>query len=301
MKDNMGKKEVVSVIIPTFKRPQFICKAIDSCYAQEGINVQVIVVDDNGRGTDAQKSVEKLVMPYINRRDFKYLIHDVTRNGSAARNTGIRAAEGDYVAFLDDDDWFEPNKLIKQVRLMEEENTHASLVGFRRVYNNYYREGIPSFENASFDLLRGVVDSCAGSGLVVTREMALRINGFDESFIRLQDVEFLYRISKLTKISVVNDILLNVRMHGGNIGKKTYEKDVTANEHFLEVFKDDIASLSHRERIEVLNNQQVGIAKGMIKHKKYFRAIKCLIKSPNPMKNTKDLFFSIFVYFKKKA
>lgn len=293
--------DFVSVIIPTFNRPHFIRQAIDSCFAQEEVRVQVIVVDDNGIGTKMQQLVEEIVHPFMSRHNFKYLVHETTKNGSAARNTGIKAAEGEYVAFLDDDDWFEPLKLYKQVQSMRDEGSAASLVGFRRVYDNCSVEGYPVFNDPSFDLLRVRVDTCAGSGLVVKRDLATEMNGFDESFIRLQDIEFLYRISKLTKISVVPEVLLNVRMHNGNIGKKTYEKDVTSIEHFLKVFADDIEALPSNKRREVYNNQYVEIAKGMIKHKKYFRAINMLCHTPNPIKNFRRVARAAWVFARKKS
>ena len=111
----------VSVIIPTYKRSTVICRAVDSVLAQTLDSVEVIVVDDNGIGTEAGiKTAEVMEKNYSDNTKVHYIQHEKNKNGSAARNTGIRAAHGEFISFLDDDDIYLPERLEKMVaRCME--------------------------------------------------------------------------------------------------------------------------------------------------------------------------------------
>lgn len=102
----------VSVIIPTYNRRESLRRALDTVLVQEGLDwtfrAEVLVVDDGSTdGTpDVVRAYDKV----------QYLRHDVNRGPSAARNTGVAAATGEYVAFLDDDDLWLPHKLRTQLR-----------------------------------------------------------------------------------------------------------------------------------------------------------------------------------------
>ena len=109
--------QLVSVIIPTYRGADKICRAVDSVLSQTYTDIEVIVVDDNGKGSDAQKLTEQAMLRYKDDSRVKYIAHPVNKNGSAARNTGIAASKGSLIAFLDDDDVFLPQKTAVQVEL----------------------------------------------------------------------------------------------------------------------------------------------------------------------------------------
>ena len=75
-------------------------------------NIEVIVVDDNGQGTEHQLLTEKAMEKYADNPKVQYIPHKVNKNGSCARNTGIRASKGEFLGFLDDDDVFLPEKTL---------------------------------------------------------------------------------------------------------------------------------------------------------------------------------------------
>ncbi len=104
-------KPKVSVIIPTYNRERFIAEAVDSVLAQTYKNIEIIVVDDGS--TDNTKEVLEPYMDWIT-----YL--PIENGGPArARNAGMQAATGDYIAFLDSDDVYEPYKVEVQARLLD--------------------------------------------------------------------------------------------------------------------------------------------------------------------------------------
>ena len=296
----MSNNPLVSVVIPTYKRPQFICRAIESCFSQKDVRVEVIVVDDNGLGSEEQLEVERMLTGYSDKENFLYVPHQKNKNGAAARNTGIGASKGEYIAFLDDDDWFEPEKLSKQLAKMDDDNTRACLCGFRRLYGDESVNGIPDNRDLSYRILLGDVDSCAGSGLIVEKQLALDINGFQEEFLRRQDVEFLYRVSKRTVVSVANDILLNVLMHSGNL-KKNHSKDISGIICFMDSFKADIESYPSNERDAIWDANYLELSKLELKDKNLVNSLKWLYKSPHSLKNMRLLVNSAISFFNNSS
>ena len=118
---NCNTSSLVSIVIPTFARPDNLVRAIESVLNQTYKPIEIIVVDDNGRGTLYQVETENVLKPYIYKNQIKYLTHEINKNGSAARNTGFRVSKGDYVCYLDDDDVFAPTKIEKQVARLEKD------------------------------------------------------------------------------------------------------------------------------------------------------------------------------------
>ena len=93
---------LVSVIIPTYKRPNMLGRAIDSVLGQSYTNIEVVVVDDNSDGDKYRLETIQYMERYANDYRVKYIKHKTNQNGSAARNTGIQNSVGEYIAFLDD-------------------------------------------------------------------------------------------------------------------------------------------------------------------------------------------------------
>ena len=104
-------REMVSVIITTYKGAKKLQRAILSVLGQTYSNVEIIVVDDNNPGTIERADTEKVMATFKKNKNIRYIQHKKNKNGAVARNTGIRAATGKYIAFLDDDDFFLPDRV----------------------------------------------------------------------------------------------------------------------------------------------------------------------------------------------
>ena len=103
--------DLVSVIITTYKRDiKYIKEAIDSVLNQTYRPIEVIVIDDNGKGTDYQKRTELLCLQYKN---IIYSPNESNMGAQVSRNNGIILSKGNFLAFLDDDDEFYPEKIEK--------------------------------------------------------------------------------------------------------------------------------------------------------------------------------------------
>lgn len=108
----------VSVIVPTHNRPHFLGRAIDSLLAQTYRNTEVVVVDDNAPDTSARADTQALMKKYENNDRVIYIQNKKPLGGGPSRNEGIKAATGDYVTFLDDDDIYLPEKVETQLMFM---------------------------------------------------------------------------------------------------------------------------------------------------------------------------------------
>lgn len=213
----------VSIIIPTYKRAERLDKAIDSVLNQTYDNIEVIVVDDNDPDTEYRKETEKFMQRYKDNSKVIYIKHEKNKNGAAARNTGIKAANGDFIGFLDDDDCFLPEKIEKQVNFLIQNKEYDG------VYCGKISKGKEIIPQYSGDLtvryLQGEI-SIGTPTLVIRRDAVVALNGFDESFYRHQDVEFLLRFFEHYKLGFVKDILLVLGDNEGEnipVGRKLDE------------------------------------------------------------------------------
>ena len=116
----------ISIIIPTFNRKKWLKKAIDSCLDQEGVSIEVIVIDDGG--TDETKNMMQFLYPNV------HYIWQENRGPGSARNRGMQIAKGTYIKFLDSDDILKKNSLVFQYLLLE--STGADLAYGRWAHCN---------------------------------------------------------------------------------------------------------------------------------------------------------------------
>lgn len=129
---------LVSVIIPAYNASKYIANAVYSALEQEDIaegEIEVIVIDDC-----SSDDIDAAMQPFAGDEAVRYVKNDQNLGVAETRNRGIRMARGRYVAFLDADDWWEPDKLYAQVQLLEQ--TGAPLCCSARVLHE--ADGTPA-------------------------------------------------------------------------------------------------------------------------------------------------------------
>ena len=114
---------LVSIITPVYNSEKFVKETIESVLNQTYKNVELILVDD------CSKDNSKTVIESINHDRIKYFLQEKNMGAGVARNKALEVSNGQYVAFLDADDLWEPEKLEKQLKLMEETNSWFSYTG----------------------------------------------------------------------------------------------------------------------------------------------------------------------------
>ncbi len=116
----------VSVVIPTYKRPHFLARAVDSVLAQTYANTEVVVVDDNSPDSAERAKTSEIMKQYRDNPRVIYVLNECPMGGGPARNRGIEAATGEYITFLDDDDIYLPEKVETQLMFTLENDLEMS-------------------------------------------------------------------------------------------------------------------------------------------------------------------------------
>ena len=275
----------ISVIIPTYKNRGGLADSINSVLDQHCPELmEIIVVDDNEPDSDYRLSTVALMQQYADNPLVKYICHKKNRNGAAARNTGIKVSKGDFIAFLDDDDLFLPNKLSLQVDYLEKHQDKQAVYCFARRNGKVVSTSVKE-ENGIRDIL--LLRSNYFTPTLMFRRCALEaINGFDEAFIRHQDYDLMLRFFDADyTIGCVKEVLVEIGLNlGENIPKG--EKLNQLKAYFFEKFDKYIErenSLTPGFKSKVYARHYAGVFLNHIKNKNFQMALstlKYLLKAP---------------------
>jgi glycosyltransferase involved in cell wall biosynthesis len=205
----------ISVVIPTYNHGLYLREAIDSALAQTLPPLEVIVVDDGS--TDGTAAVL---------RDYGGRIRTIRQANAgvaAARNTGMAAVTGAYIAFLDSDDVWAPDKLERQAARFKTDPRlglvhggveHIDAAGLARSVVLDGLEGWVAEDMLRFDR---IVIAGPGSNIMVPTRVAREIGGFDSRLPPSEDWDFCYRVASRYPIGYVPAVVLRYRMHPAGI------------------------------------------------------------------------------------
>lgn len=241
----MNANPLISIITPSYKTKGGLRKSIESVLNQTYSNYELIIVDDNNPDTEERHFTEELMSLYQNNSRIVYIKHEQNRNGAAARNTGFRASRGEYIAYLDDDDEFMPEKLEKEVLFLEQNNEYDA-VYCRLLINGTVNKMIPFEGNCLVEILSDMT-RMQTSTLMFRRHAIETIGGFDESFRRHQDYELLVKFfSYGFKIGFINEPLAIYTTTGQNFVKGKKLEDL--KEQFLMKFEPVLNQLETQKK-----------------------------------------------------
>lgn len=126
----MANLPLITVVIPTCNRERILPISLESVLRQTYDNLQIIVIDD-----DSKDNTEAVVEGY-QQPNIQYVRHDSNRGGAAARNTGIDLAKGEYIAFIDSDDAWVPDKLARQYAHIQSYPSPKNVVSYTQVFHS---------------------------------------------------------------------------------------------------------------------------------------------------------------------
>lgn len=201
----------VSVIIPTYNRAPYIAETIESVLNQTYTDYEIIVIDDGS--TD---NTREAVGPYTDQ--IQYVVQE-NSGSSGARNHGLRLAQGQYIAFLDSDDVWLPDKLEKQITYMEAHPEAGLVYGpYQPVDSNLQPFGTPSATPHHGDAYEDMLGGCviATSNVLMRREATVQVGEFDPYLEMMQDIDYWIRTAQDYKIGVVHAVLNYQRIHRDN-------------------------------------------------------------------------------------
>ena len=212
----------VSVIIPSYKTAPLIARCLDTVMAQTFQDFEAIIVND---GSPDTPELEEVLQPYMDRIVY---IKQENKRCAGARNTAIRAARGEYLAFLDSDDTWYPEHLASQMKQFADDPSldlvycDSLLVG-DPTRESRFMERCPSNGLANFDSL--IVEQCQIpiSTVVVRKQSIVKAGGFDEKLPRCDDYDMWVRTAfHGAKIGYIRK--LTVHMYIGRPGSMSQEK-----------------------------------------------------------------------------
>ncbi|MBU9723085.1 MULTISPECIES: glycosyltransferase family 2 protein [Bacillaceae] len=218
---------LISIVLPTFKRPDKLEKAINSILNQTYENWELLVIDDNGESNIHRNETEEFMERYKNASKIRYLKHAKNKGGGAARNTGILSAKADYIAFLDDDDEWLPNKLEKQVKQISFAKEDVAVFDTGRKViktsdkHNYKHEKIivPVLRGYIFDdlLVKNGVRAPKLSTVICKKYALINVGLFDESLPSRQDLDLYIRLAREYKYDFIEEPLVIINIHQDRI------------------------------------------------------------------------------------
>lgn len=296
---------MVSVIIITYKRTNYIARAINSVLNQTYKDFEIIVVDDNDPNTIYRNDLEKIMSKYLDNPKIKYIQHECNKNGSAARNTGILASKGDYIAFLDDDDYFLPNRLKDLVDILDNNQNYNGVYSSVIVENNQKIIGLIEAKksgNLKEELLLDSFSFGTGSNMFFRAEAVKELGGFNTTFKRHQDIEFMIRFFKKNLILALYTPSV-IKVQDDRANEPSVEQYIDIKKHYITVFKDDIQALDSNKRelfYKVKFQQILEMAIRKRKYKNFFNYLSEYRKQNSMSLKMNARLFIIFLnnYFK---
>lgn len=206
-------KPFISVIIPNFNRQFLIQRAIESINQQHYPNLEIIIVDD--KSTDQSVSIIRDIQKQQD--NLSLFVVEENSGANACRSIGVEKARGEYIAFLDSDDYFLPTKLEKQVRILQDRPEVGFVVtGFGAKAVHTLPEGIiPLKETIKQNNLGGF------STLMVRKELFQQVGGLDSNLLSCQDWDLFLKLLQVSQGYKLAEDLVGYEVQEDSISKNS--------------------------------------------------------------------------------
>jgi len=237
----------VSVILTAYNQLQMIDRSLESVLNQSIENIEIIIIG-NTSGEDTHSIKRQFGDPRI-RYFFNHPIQDI----NAARNLGLRKVKGEFVAFLDqEDEWF-PNKLSKQLELFKSRPDHVGLV---------YSEAEDMVSKRTFSvlsskvrgkthrelLLRNVIENC--SSVMIRREVIPSVGFFDEALFEKAEHDYWLRIARYFEFDFIDDSLVKTKNQKGRNSRSFMKNRTTLPSRAQTAFQEKHLLVLKRQKTE---------------------------------------------------
>ncbi|HHX67665.1 MAG TPA: glycosyltransferase family 2 protein [Gallicola sp.] len=266
--------ELVSVIIPTYKRCDMLKRAINSVLHQTYSYLEVLIVDDNNIGDEYSNKV-KIIINSIKDNRIRLITQPTHINGAAARNAGIKASKGEFIAFLDDDDFWHYKKIEKQIEVLKKLPANYGGVGTELIQfkNENICRVIPRYtdKDQNFKTMSRLIEIsiCA---VLLKRNCLDETGYFDESLLRHQEVQLFSYFTEKYKIYQIREPLTYIDISDSKNRPSVATIEDRKNDFYKSISPLILKLSDKRKRIfYAMNNSEIYWL--MIKEKKYKQAI----------------------------
>ncbi|MEZ9835155.1 glycosyltransferase family 2 protein [Vibrio breoganii] len=178
----------VSIIIPTCNRIDFLRRAVLSVLSQEGVTIEVIIIDDSN------VSLVNAISQEYRHYDNVYVYRNEKHGAATSRNLGVKYASGDLITFLDDDDFYLPGRLERMVNEFYKRNALFISSGRLLQINNLSTFVILKKQHFGYLSLNSFIYlNDIDIGIMMKKESFLKVGGFDENLLAFEDWDFILR------------------------------------------------------------------------------------------------------------
>jgi glycosyltransferase involved in cell wall biosynthesis len=240
-----GERPLVTCVVPTHSRPEGLVRAVESVLAQTHRPLELVVVDDN----PTERAVDLLSHLDTDTLDRVVYRREGGHSGAgAARNTGVEAARGEFVAFLDDDDAWRPEKVARQVAALEADpDAGLCYTGTVEIRPDGRREHVPP-DVADADLTdelacRNVVGSMS---VVCVRTALAREHPFDAAMPAWEDLDWFLRLSRVTRFARLPEPLVEYDFTSADRLSESFDRTDESHRRFVEKHAPEFSGLAAR-------------------------------------------------------
>ena len=280
----MNKYPLISVIVPTCKRSDMLTRAVDSILSQTWNNIEIIIVNDNIPDSDFDKETKNSLLKYRGNNKVKILSTTGLTGGGAARNFAIKHCNGDFIAFLDDDDRFLPDKIEKQDEFMVKKNLdmiyqdvkwydeNDKLIEFRKM------DYVDDFSKESLIRNHILHSICPTAIYMIKRQALLKTDGFGEVIMGQDWFLMLRCIEADLKIGYMPGAYVIQYLHSGE--RISLGENKIKGENLLYEYKRKYYNLLSKKDIKYVDFRHYAVlAFACLRSKMYFKAVKYGIRT----------------------
>ncbi|MCL8608219.1 glycosyltransferase family 2 protein [Proteus mirabilis] len=279
----MNNKYSVSVVVTTKNRKLFLIRAISSIINQSLPPIEIIIIDDNSEINEKISITELTPLKNINNISIVIEYNTKSMGGNYSRNKGVELSVGNIIMFLDDDDYWLPDKIKDQINVFKS-NSNIGLVytGKNFVYSNnldsIIRKSKENINNKN-NIWKGNFPGST-SGVAVTRKCFEIANKFDENLNSLQDYDLWIRIIKITKVTWDKKYNLIYTIHNSHNLQISSDvnKHINSINYLKMKYSDEISNLDLKTKRIFLSRMEHIVARAYRRNND-FRFLKYYIKS----------------------
>ncbi len=267
---------LISVIIPVYNREAFLPTAVTSVLNQTYKNIELLIIDDNSKDETYFS-----ILNFLKDKRVSYYYLDKNFGVSYARNFGIKKAKGDYIAFLDSDDYWLPEKLEKQIKYMLKNNFKICQTDEIWIRKGKFVNPKKKHRKIEGDIFEKSLELCivSPSAVLIKKEVFENIGLFDENMPACEDYDLWLRASLKYKIGLLNEKLIVKRNGQDDQLSKLKGLDKYRIYSLLKLLKNYNIEKNKKEKvIEILTKKCEIYLNGLLKRNKlkeaeYYRRI----------------------------
>ena len=239
----------ISVIIPNYNYARYLDQAIQSVLKQSYDNLELIVVN-NGSTDNSLEILEKY------EHEIR-LINQPNLGQSGARNSGLSLSTGEFIAFLDADDFWEPTKLEIQSTLMNSATqlVYCGISPFKDLENERLQSVLPKYKgncaNYFIDLPGASIVLSGESTALFSRDLLQNVGLFDAELNSTAGWDFFRRCSRYTNFDFVSEPLVNYRLHSSNMSNSNNKVILDMRRAYSKLFNDKDWSIPKKQEIAI--------------------------------------------------